>query len=250
MRGPQMRGMRQEEGGETLHFLQLVPSIVTITGMCLGLTALRYVIAERYEAAVILILLAAVLDGLDGLIARRLRVTSNFGAELDSLADFFNFGVLPAILVYQFALTGAGGIGWVFVLVYVISACLRLARFNVARGQEENSPKHFTGVPSPAGAMLALLPVFLSNAGIVTAPMPIPTALWIGLVGGLMISRIPTFSPKTLRIPRGRSALVLLGTAIVVGMIFTRFWLLLVIVDLIYCAALVHAVVRRRGRIV
>jgi len=231
-------------------FLLLLPNLVTMAGMCLGLTALRFAIAGRFEVAVVLILLAAVIDGLDGLIARRLRATSSFGAELDSLSDFLNFGVVPGLLVYQFALSASSGLGWVFVLIYVSCACLRLARFNVARAAPPtDGVPHFTGVPSPAGALMALLPVFADRAGVLQAgAVPMLSAWWLGLVGALMISRIPTFSPKSLRVPRRRVGLVLVATAILVGMLFTRFWLMLMLIDLAYGAAILRTVILRRGR--
>ena len=238
---------------EPLPFLLLLPNLVTMAGLCLGLTALRFAFAGRFEAAAVLVLLAAAIDGLDGLIARRLRATSNFGAELDSLADFLNFGVVPGLLIYEFTLGAAGagaGFGWVLVLVYVSCACLRLARFNVARAAPPAPGKpFFTGVPSPAGAILALLPLFADRAGILdTTALPTASALWLGLVGALMISRIPTFSPKSLRVAQGRVGLVLVGTAILVGMLFTRFWLTMVALDLFYAAMILRTVILRRGR--
>jgi len=234
----------------TMPFLLLLPNIVTMAGLCLGLTSIRFVFVDRYEIAVVLIMLAALIDGLDGLIARRLRATSSFGAELDSLSDFLNFGVAPGLLVYQFALTETSGLGWVFVLLYVSFTCLRLARFNVSRDAPPVDGKpHFTGVPSPAGAMLALLPVFVDRAGIFSiAHAPMLAAIWLGLVGALMISRIPTFSPKSMRIPQGWVVFFLIGTAAVVGMVFTRFWLLLTLIDLVYAAGVVRVVLRQRGR--
>lgn len=242
--------MTESRDQEPMPFLMLLPNLVTIVGMCLGLTSVRFVFAGRFEVAVALILLAALIDGLDGLIARRLRATSEFGAELDSLSDFFNFGVAPALLVYRFALDGTSGMGWVFVLIYASCACLRLARFNVTRDDPSGAGKtHFTGVPAPAGAMLALLPVYLSLAGLVRVhEAPMLVAVWLGIVGALMISRMPTFSPKALRVPRSRIALFLIGTAIIVGMIFTRFWLLMVLIDLAYVAGLIRSLGKRQGR--
>ncbi|MCL7465767.1 CDP-diacylglycerol--serine O-phosphatidyltransferase [Phaeovulum sp. NW3] len=235
---------------EPMPFLQLVPNLVTIAALCLGLTAIRFAMVGRFELAVSLILLAALLDGLDGLIARRLRATSDFGAELDSLSDFLNFGVAPGLLVYRFALGEANSLGWIFVLIYAVAGCLRLARFNVMRGAPETSSKHFVGVPAPAGAMLALFPVFLSLSGLVPAQeAPMIVAIWLGVVGVLMISRLPTFSPKALRIPRGRVGLILIGTAIAMGILFTRFWMLMVLVDLAYLAALLPAVWRARRQL-
>ncbi|WP_417808108.1 CDP-diacylglycerol--serine O-phosphatidyltransferase [Thioclava sp.] len=234
---------------DRMPFLQLVPNLVTIAGMGLGLTAIRFAMDDRYEFAVVLILLAGLIDGLDGLIARRLHATSDFGAELDSLSDFLCFGVAPGLLVYRFALGETHAFGWIFVLIYTGAACLRLARFNVMRS-EPDSMRHFTGVPAPAGAGLALLPMFVTFANIGDArAVPVLVAIWLGLVGTLMISRIKTFSPKALRIPRGAVGFALIGTVIAVGMVFTKIWLLMVIIVVIYVALLMPAVWRARGMI-
>lgn len=228
---------------ETLPFALLVPNFVTIFGMCLGLTSIRYVFVERFELAVVLILLGVMIDGLDGLLARRLKAASLFGAELDSLSDFLVFGVAPGILVYHYALQGASGLGWVAVLVYASCCCLRLARFNVTRDDAPTGGKpHFIGVPAPAGAMLALGPVFLSFSGIApVAEAPVAVALYLALVGALMVSRVPTFSPKALRISREWIVWVLIAVAMIVGVGFTRFWLLMVVADVIYALSLIRA---------
>ncbi|OCX64496.1 CDP-diacylglycerol--serine O-phosphatidyltransferase [Thioclava sp. SK-1] len=234
---------------DRMPFIQLLPNLVTISGMCLGLTSIRFTMVDRYETAVMLIVLAALIDGVDGLIARRLKATSEFGAELDSLSDFLCFGVAPGLLVYRFALGETNSLGWVFVLVFAAAGCLRLARFNVMRA-EPDSMHHFTGVPAPAGAGLCLLPVFLSFAGIVDVrAAPVLVALWVGFVGMLMISRIRTFSPKSLRVPRWAFAPMLMGTVIAMGLMFSRFWLLLVIVSLIYLAMLVPPMIKSKGRL-
>jgi CDP-diacylglycerol--serine O-phosphatidyltransferase len=234
---------------EQMPFLLLLPNLVTIAGMCLGLTSIRYSMVAMFETAVILILLSALIDGMDGLIARRLRATSEFGAELDSLSDFLCFGVAPGVLVYRFAMGEGNALGWVFVLVYAAATCLRLARFNVMRG-EGAGKTHFTGVPAPAGALLALLPVYLNLAGFAdTRQAPMAVAVWLGFVGLLMISRIPTFSPKALRVPRWGVGGMLMGTVIGMGLMFTRFWALMVLIDLLYIAMLVPAILRARGRL-
>lgn len=235
---------------EQMPFLMLLPNLVTIAGMCLGLTSIRFAMAGRFETAVILLMLSAVIDGMDGLIARRLRATSEFGAELDSLSDFLCFGVAPGLLVYRFALGEANALGWIFVLVFAAACCLRLARFNVMRGEEGGSKRHFTGVPAPAGAMLGVLPVFLSLADIVdTRAYPGLVAAWLAAVGVLMISRIPTISPKALRVPRWGVGVLLMATVIGMGMVVTRLWLLAVVLDLVYVALLVPAIWKMRGRI-
>lgn len=232
---------------DRLPLFLLLPNLVTILGLCAGLTAIRFALVGRWEIAVGLILFAAVIDGLDGLIARRLDAASPFGAELDSLSDFVNFGVAPAVVVYGFALQAIGDAGWVFALVFAIGCCLRLARFNVGRTAPEAPARtHFTGVPAPAGALLGLLPVYLSLGGLwATETAPWAIAVWLGIVGALMVSRLATLSPKALRVPRERAVWVLLLLALVVGVAFTQFWVLMTLASLAYAATLVYAAVRR-----
>ncbi len=231
----------------TITVLHLMPNLVTILGLCAGLTSIRFALTERWEIAAALIIFAAVLDGLDGLIARKLNAASPFGAELDSLSDFVNFGVAPAVLVYAFALQGLAGAGWVFALVFAIGCCLRLARFNVGRQAPETPARtHFTGVPAPAGAMLGLFPLFLSLDGLVEAGRaPWVVALWLGVVGALMVSRLATLSPKALRLPRERAPWVLFALALVIGVGFTRFWLLMALLCLAYLVTLGYAAMQR-----
>lgn len=240
---------------DSLPFLNLLPNLVTILGLCAGLTSIRFVFGGNYEMASILILFAALIDGLDGQLARRLKATSEFGAELDSLSDFLNFGVAPALLVFEYLLGGARGAGWIFVLVYVSCCCLRLARFNVTRlpvPAAEAPPRraHFVGVPAPAGALLALLPVFLSFEGLADpSAVPLLTALYLGLVGAAMVSRLPTFSPKSILVPKDRIVWLLIATAMIAGALLTRFWLSMIVADLIYVGSLLRSAVlvaRRR----
>ncbi|MCC5968625.1 MAG: CDP-diacylglycerol--serine O-phosphatidyltransferase [Pararhodobacter sp.] len=224
----------------SLPLLHLIPNLVTLLGLCAGLTSIRYALDARYEIAAALIILAAVLDGMDGLLARKLNAASHFGAELDSLSDFVCFGVAPGILLYHFALQNVAGAGWLLVLVYVLCACLRLARFNVNRNAPPPPGRaHFVGVPAPAGAMLALLPVFMTLAGVWDLrALPLAVALYLAFVGLMMISRLPTISPKGLRVPRNRAVWVLLGVAVFAGLAVTRPWTLLVLADLAYLVLL------------
>ncbi|RWR29355.1 CDP-diacylglycerol--serine O-phosphatidyltransferase [Sinirhodobacter populi] len=236
-----------EDDRDRMPFLLLLPNLVTIAGMCLGLTSIRFTMVGEFQTAVILVLLAGLIDGMDGLIARRLRATSEFGAELDSLSDFLCFAVAPGLLVYRFALGEAHALGWVFVLVFAAAGCLRLARFNVTRSEDGAGKTHFTGVPAPAGAMLALLPVYLTLSGIFDVrDAPVLTAAWLGIAGVLMISRVPTISPKAMRVPRWGVGAMLMGTVIVVGLVFSRFWVLMVVLDLIYVATLIPAIWKGR----
>ena len=250
----------REAEGDSLPFLTLVPNMVTTLGLCAGLTAIRFIMSGQFLIAVWLVLFAVVVDGLDGLIARRLKATSDFGAQLDSLSDFLNFGVTPGFLVYQMALVpGEKSGGWIFVLVYVVCCCMRLARFNVAQSRaalngDAKPAGHFTGVPAPAGALMALLPAFLTfETGIDVSAWPTLVELYIGAVGLLMVSRLPTFSPKSIRVPRERIAWVMVGLALVTGIMLAEIWRALISIVLLYAASLLHSAVkmllnRRRGR--
>lgn len=235
----------------SLPLLHLLPNLVTLLGLCAGLTSIRYALDQHYEIAAALIILAAVMDGMDGLIARKLNAASHFGAELDSLSDFVCFGVAPGILVFQFALLDFAGPGWLLVLVYILCACLRLARFNVNRNAPPPPGRaHFVGVPAPAGAMLALLPVFLTLAGVWdVSTLPIPVAFYLGFVGLTMISRLPTISPKGMRVPRNRAVWLLVGVAVFAGVAVTRPWTVLVLADLAYLGLLAQGAWVHRRRL-
>jgi CDP-diacylglycerol--serine O-phosphatidyltransferase len=231
---------------DSLSLILMLPNMVTILGLCAGLTSIRFVLIGRYDLAAALIIFAALIDGLDGLLARRLNAASDIGGELDSLSDFLCFGVAPGILVFQFALSRDFSTGWMFVLIYVCCACLRLARFNVSRDAPPPSGRpHFVGVPAPGGAMLALLPLFLTQQGILDArDYPEVFGIWIVIVAWLMVSRVPTLSSKAIRVKRAWQLPVLLGGAVIVGLMVTRFWLLLVILDLAYATVTAIAIVR------
>ncbi len=238
---------------DKLPFRKLLPNLVTILGLCAGLTSIRLVLGGDFQPAALLIIFAALIDGMDGMLARRLKATSELGAELNSLSDFLNFGVAPGLLVFGYLLGEAQGGGWIFVLVFTICCCLRLARFNISKaaeqaGEQEPQP-HFVGVPAPAGALLALLPVFLGFQGIApVTEVPLLTSAWLGLVGALMISRLPTFSPKSVYIPKDKIVWLLVATAIVIGALLTRFWTSMVLIDVVYIGLLVRsAVLLARG---
>ena len=235
-------------GKGNLPFLRLLPNLVTMLGLCAGLTSIRFVMAGRFELAAGLIILAAVLDALDGRLARRLKATSEFGGELDSLADFLNFGVAPGILVFEYMLNDTRAIGWIFVLLYVSCCCLRLARFNVTRDDEVPEPgtsrkTHFVGVPAPAGAMMVLLPVFLGFEDIFDgSSAPLLTSLYVGLIGAAMVSTFHTFSLKSIYVPRSMIKWVLIGAPVVAGVMLTQFWTAMIQIDLAYAAVLVASV--------
>src|SRR5665811_2249726 len=179
----------------------LVPNVITLLAICAGLTAIRLSTEGRMELAVAAIVFAAVLDGLDGRVARMIKGQSKFGAELDSLADFVNFGVAPGLILYFWQLHELHNGGWIAAMVFAISGGLRLARFN-ATMDDPNKPafavNFFTGVPAPAGAITVLLPIYLAFLGLPRPPAML-TALYTLLIAFLMVSRLPVFSGKTVR---------------------------------------------------
>jgi CDP-diacylglycerol---serine O-phosphatidyltransferase len=179
----------------------LVPNVITLLAICAGLTAIRLSTEGRMELAVAAIVFAAVLDGLDGRVARMIKGQSKFGAELDSLADFVNFGVAPGLILYFWQLHDLNNVGWIASMIFAISGGLRLARFN-ATMDDPNKPafaaNFFTGVPAPAGAITVLLPIYLAFLGMPTPPAAL-TMLYTLLIAILMVSRLPVFSGKTIR---------------------------------------------------
>jgi CDP-diacylglycerol--serine O-phosphatidyltransferase len=230
----------------------LIPNILTIGALCAGLTAVRFAFLERWEHAVAAIIVAAVLDGLDGRMARLLNATSKFGAELDSLSDFVSFGAAPALMLYLWSSHEAGGIGWAAALFYAVCCALRLARFNTMLA-DPSTPAwaryYFTGVPAPAGAGLAMLPLMLSfefdHGG--AQPPWIAICVLFG-AGALMVSRLPTFSLKQMRIPRAMTLPALILAAIYVGALATAPWASLLVSGGLYLASIpLSVLVQRRS---
>src|SRR6201996_5540219 len=179
----------------------LVPNVITLLAICAGLTAIRLSTEGRMELAVAAIVFAAVLDGLDGRVARMIKGQSKFGAELDSLADFVNFGVAPGLILYFWQLHELHDGGWIAAMVFAISGGLRLARFNASMDDPNRPPfasNYFTGVPAPAGAVTALLPVYLAFLGVFKMPAVV-TAFYTLLIAFLMVSRLPVFSGKSVK---------------------------------------------------
>jgi CDP-diacylglycerol--serine O-phosphatidyltransferase len=220
----------------------LLPNLITLLALCSGVTAIRLALEARYELAVACVMLAVVLDAVDGRLARLLKGTSRFGAELDSLADFVNFGVAPAILLYVWSLNSLKTLGWVICLVLAIACALRLARFNVAL-DDPNKPawasQFFTGAPAPAGAGLALLPFYLGFLGIIDDGHGWALAVgpYVVVIALLMVSRVPTFSGKNMgRIPGDKVLPVLGFTALAVVMLIAYPWEFLTIVSIAYLA--------------
>lgn len=217
----------------------LVPNFVTLVSLCAGVTAIRSSIEGRYDLAVALIVLAALLDAVDGRLARALKAQSRFGAELDSLADFVNFGVAPAIVLFTWGLGGLKGLGWISVLLFACAMSLRLARFNAAI--DEDKPRwqsnYFTGVPAPAGAITVLLPLYLEGVGVVDMrSWPISIAIYAFIIAMLLVSMLPTYSGKLAgeRIAREYVAPILAVAALLVGLLVTYPYATLSITTLLY----------------
>src|SRR5437899_3379885 len=219
----------------------LVPNVITLLALCAGLTAIRLAIEDRLDLALYAIVFAALLDAVDGRIARMIKGTSRFGAELDSLADFVNFGVAPALILYFWDLHELRSAGWIAALVFAICAGLRLARFNVST-DDPNRPawgsNFFVGMPAPAGAITVLLPIYVNLLG---GPEWAPiTFLYTLLIAFLMVSRLPVFSGKRLgtRVPREMVLPVFVVVVLFVALLLSYPWVVLALGTLIYLACL------------
>jgi CDP-diacylglycerol---serine O-phosphatidyltransferase len=223
---------------------QLLPNMITLLALCSGLTSIRMSFEHQFDVAIAAIVLAAVLDAIDGRVARILKSTSRFGAELDSLADFVNFGVAPSFLLYAWALGGLGSIGWISGLVFAVCAALRLARFNVALDDRDRpawAGRFFTGVPAPAGALTVLLPVYLELAGLPQFQAGAPAVLVYELaIGFLLVSRLPTWSGKQIggRLRREFVLPVFVAVILVVALLIAFPWQVLSIGTVAYLASL------------
>jgi CDP-diacylglycerol--serine O-phosphatidyltransferase len=219
-----------------------VPNVITLLAICAGLTAIRLSIEGRMELAVAAIVFAAVLDGVDGRVARMIKGQSKFGAELDSLADFVNFGVAPGLMLYFWQLHELNNGGWIAAMVFAIAGGLRLARFN-ASIDDPNKPafaaNYFTGVPAPAGAILAMLPFYLAFLGVSKPPVML-TAAYTLLIGFLMVSRLPVFSGKTvrMRVPPEMVLPVFVSVVFFVALLIGYPWHILSIGSVLYLGSL------------
>lgn len=227
--------------------LQLLPNVLTIAAICAGLSAIRFGVQGNFTLAVQLIFAAALLDGLDGRLARALGSASKIGAELDSLADFLNFGVAPPLLLYFWALQDIRSLAWISVLIFAVCSVIRLARFNVGAKSEtackDNS--YFEGVPSPAGALLVMLPMYISFT-VGTAPVlpGLVICAHMVVVGMLLISRIPTWSFKTSRISRENVKFFLVAITVLMAAFLTFAWVSLIVLCLFYMLAVIWGWVR------
>ena len=235
---------RREKSITDMTMVRLLPNVLTLGAICAGLTAIRLAMTGNYVGAVYLIILAAVLDGVDGPVARLVGNDSDFGAELDSLADFLNFGAGPALILYFWGMQGMGSFGWSTALVFALCCVLRLARFNVNARAPQDTPSRtiFTGVPAPAGALLALAPMYLSFAFSDRPDIPgLALCLYLLFIGLLMTSRIPTVSPKSLR-PTREMMPAIVVVLLLTGIALVAFeWITLLAMCAIYLAMVVKS---------
>jgi CDP-diacylglycerol--serine O-phosphatidyltransferase len=223
-------------------FAALLPHIITVTALCSGLTGIRQALLENWEGAVFAILLAAFLDGVDGRLARLLGTSSHFGAELDSFADLINFGVVPALVMYFYALQSLGNPGWAVVLFFSTCMVLRLARFNVMAFDESKFPlwgKNFSvGAPAPAAALLCLSPLIFELAFPGVNFNSVVVAFIMICVGGLMVSRLPTLSFKKLPLNQQHTIPVVLAVVTFFGCLYSAPWQTLALVIFCYVTSM------------
>ena len=200
----------------------ILPNTLTLIGVCIGLTSINFALNQNFKLAIVAIVSAAIIDGLDGRIARLIRGTSKVGKELDSLTDIISFGVAPALIMYFWTLNSLGKIGWLISLIYVVCVALRLARFNVNTGGEQTwKDNFFEGVPSPAGGILVLSPLVYEQSGlsIFNFDLKIITPVLFISISILLISKIPTYSFKKIVVPRSTTIFLLLGIVLLFGLL-------------------------------
>jgi len=222
----------------------LAPNIVTLLAMCAGLTAIRLAFEDRYVLALAAVVFAAILDGIDGRLARFLKGTSRFGAELDSLSDFVNFGVAPALILYFWGLHELRSVGWIAAMVFAICGGLRLARFNVM-ADDPNRPawaaNFFVGMPAPMGAITVLLPIYIVFLGVPRSSFLIWATLFYTLaIALLMVSRLPVFSGKRVgtRVPPEMVGPMIVVMVLAIGLLMAYPWIMLTAGTLAYLASL------------
>lgn len=208
----------------------VLPNLVTVLAICAGLSGIRFAFENRFEIAVVMVLLAAFLDGIDGRLARMLKATSKFGAQMDSLADIVNFGVAPALVLYAFLLDRAGSPGWIAALLFTIACGMRLARFNVLADDTDQpawQTEYFVGVPAPAGAVLVMLPLYLYFLRLGLEPTRPAAFIATGftvLIAFLLVSRLPVYSGKSVKVPGDRVLPVILGVVLYILLLMTYPW--------------------------
>jgi CDP-diacylglycerol--serine O-phosphatidyltransferase len=231
----------------------LAPNLITLLALCAGLTGIRMAFENRYGLALAAIVFAAILDGIDGRLARLLKGTSRFGAELDSLSDFVNFGVAPALILYFWGLHDLKSAGWIAAMAFAICAGLRLARFNVMIDDPERpawASNFFVGVPAPAGAIIVLLPIYAAFLGLPRSPfLTWVTLAYTFLIASLMVSRLPVFSGKRVgnRVPPETVGPVVIVLVLFVALLVAYPWAILASGTLAYLISLPRGWVSYRG---
>ena len=215
----------------------ILPNILTLIGVCIGLSSIKFALDSKYEIAIIAIIFAALIDGLDGRIARLIKGTSKVGKELDSLTDVISFGVAPAFIMYFWSLNNLGKFGWLLCLIYVVCVVLRLARFNVHSNEEASwKDNFFEGVPSPAGGILVLMPLIysLSELKFLNINYNFIVPVFFILVSLFLISKVPTYSLKKIVVPRTMTIFLLFGIVLFFGLLLIYTFNVMVISGLVY----------------
>jgi CDP-diacylglycerol--serine O-phosphatidyltransferase len=237
VRRPRMRVRRLSD----LSVNRMVPNVLTLLALCAGMTAMRFAMVGNFEGAVFAIIAAGIFDGLDGRMARLLKATSSFGAELDSLSDFVSFGVAPAVVLYLWTMSELHVLGWVIVLLFAVCCALRLARFNAETTAEVPSyaAPFFSGAPAPAGAGLVMIPMFLSfEWGDWVFRSPYLNAVTITGIALLMVSKVPTVSLKRIRVPHHMVVPTLLAFVVATAFLTTAPWPTLMVVGVVYLGSI------------
>ena len=215
----------------------ILPNMLTLMGVCIGLSSIRFALDERFQLAIVAIIFAALIDGLDGRIARLIKGTSKVGKELDSLTDVISFGVAPAFVMYFWILNTLGKFGWLLCLIYVVCVALRLARFNVNSNQETSwKDNFFEGVPSPAGGILLLTPLIISLSGFdyIKLNYNIIVPIFFVITSFLLISKFPSYSFKKIVIPRRTTIFLLFGIVLFFGLLLIYTFNVIAISSLVY----------------
>lgn len=248
------KSTRQSLSFGSLSVRSVIPNVVTLLALIVGLTAIRFALREEWGMAVSAIILAGVLDGLDGTVARLLKATSRFGAELDSLSDNVAFGVAPAVTMYLWCFDQLDRLGWALAVLFSVAMALRLARFNAGMSGDTDGAQqrygYLTGVPAPAGAGLLMCPILLdlSFGQVVLQALPYWVAVYTVFLSCLMVSTIPTFSPRLLRLRREFFVPLMLAIAALLAGIFVHTWNVLLGIGAVYLITLPITFVTYRRR--
>jgi len=215
----------------------ILPNTLTLIGVCIGLSSIKFALDLKYELAIIAVVFAALIDGLDGRIARLIKGTSKVGKELDSLTDVISFGVAPAFIMYFWSLNNLGKFGWLLCLIYVVCVALRLARFNVSSNEEPSwKDNFFIGVPSPAGGILVLMPLIysLSEFEMFNINFELIVPIFFAITSFLLISKIPTYSLKKIIVPRAMTIFLLFSIVLFFGLLLVYTFKMMILFGLIY----------------